>query len=162
MVAAIVFILVVQMIVGRDCVWLPDFISRHQLSTAQLCKGIGWLRKPVYFVEGFLKPRLAFPFSPAMDLSSALPYPWSHPVYAVHGDRPNLRFDCNGCNRTFRRRSTVARRRSRGRLTSPVGRYRYSRLAAWVCAMSSDGPPNEVPANGHLQSFFSHSLLSDI
>ena len=62
MVAAIVFILVVQMIVGRDCVWLPDFISRRQLSTAKLCKGIGWLRKPVYFVEGFLKPRLTFLF----------------------------------------------------------------------------------------------------
>ena len=62
MVAAIVFILVVQMILGRDCVWLPGFISRRRLSTEKLCKGIGWLRKPVYFVEGFLKPRLTFLF----------------------------------------------------------------------------------------------------
>lgn len=62
MVAAIVFILVIQMILGRDCVWLPGFISRRQLSTAKLCKGISWLRKPIYFIEGLLKPRLTFVF----------------------------------------------------------------------------------------------------
>lgn len=61
-VAGIVFILVVQMIAGRDCVWLPGFITRRQMSTARLCKGIGWLRKPVQFVERFLKPRLTLVF----------------------------------------------------------------------------------------------------
>jgi hypothetical protein len=59
-VAAIVFILAVQMIFGRDCVWLPDFVTRRKMSTAKLCKGIGWLRKPVGFIERFLKPRLTF------------------------------------------------------------------------------------------------------
>jgi len=57
-VAAIVFILVVQMVVGRDCVWLPDAVLKRQLSTDKLCKGIGWLRKPVRFAERFLRPRL--------------------------------------------------------------------------------------------------------
>lgn len=61
-VALIVFILVLQMILGRDCVWLPGFITRRQMSTAKLCKGIGWLRKPVRFVEQFLKPRFTFLF----------------------------------------------------------------------------------------------------
>ncbi|WP_375260854.1 exopolysaccharide biosynthesis protein [Palleronia sp.] len=61
-VAAIVFILVVQMIIGRDCVWLPAFITRRRMSTAKLCKGIGWLRKPVHFVERFLKVRMTFLF----------------------------------------------------------------------------------------------------
>lgn len=61
-VAAIVFILVVQMIIGRDCVWLPGFITHRRLSTAKLCKGIGWLRKPVHFVEKFMKVRLTFLF----------------------------------------------------------------------------------------------------
>ena len=60
MVAAIVFLLIVQMIVGRDCVWLPQFITRRRMSTRKLCKGIGWLRKPVHFVERFLKPRFTF------------------------------------------------------------------------------------------------------
>lgn len=61
-VAAIVFILVIQMIIGRKSVWLPDFITARRLSTAKLCKGVNWVRKPVRYVEGFLKPRFTFLF----------------------------------------------------------------------------------------------------
>jgi len=61
-VAAIVFVLVVQMIAGRDCVWLPGFVTQREMSAAKLCKGIGWLRGPVRFVERFLKTRLTFLF----------------------------------------------------------------------------------------------------
>ena len=61
-VAAITFILVVQMIAGRDSLWLPGFITRRSMSTAKLCKGIGWVRRPVHFVERFLKERLTFLF----------------------------------------------------------------------------------------------------
>ena len=57
-VAAIVFILVVQMIAGRKSVWLPGFVTRREMSTEKLCKGVGWLRKPVRFVERFLKKRM--------------------------------------------------------------------------------------------------------
>jgi hypothetical protein len=67
-VALIVFILVVQLIAGRDCVWLPGFITKRELSTEKLCKGIGWLRKPVQFVEKFLKPRLTFLFHRPLSL----------------------------------------------------------------------------------------------
>jgi len=59
---AIVFILVVQMIAGRDSVWLPGFITRRRLATEKLCKGIAWLRRPVRFVERFLKRRLTILF----------------------------------------------------------------------------------------------------
>jgi hypothetical protein len=59
-VAAIVFILVVQMILGRQCVWLPGFITRRRMSSSKLCKGIAWMRRPVRFVERFLKARLTF------------------------------------------------------------------------------------------------------
>lgn len=59
-VAFIEFILVAQIMLGRDCLWLPGFISREALSTHKLCKGINWLRKPVHFVERFLKPRWIF------------------------------------------------------------------------------------------------------
>ena len=59
-VAVLVFLLVVQMIAGRDCVWLPDFVTKRRMATDKLCKGIGWLRKPVRFVERFLRPRLGF------------------------------------------------------------------------------------------------------
>jgi hypothetical protein len=61
-VAGIVFILVVQMIIGRESVWLPAFITRRRMSTAKLCKGIAWLRPPVHFAERFLKARFTVLF----------------------------------------------------------------------------------------------------
>lgn len=61
-VAIVVFLLTVQMIAGRKGVWLPDFLMRRPVSTKKLQKGIDWLRKPVRFVERFLKERLTFVF----------------------------------------------------------------------------------------------------
>ncbi|MFW5689525.1 MAG: exopolysaccharide biosynthesis protein, partial [Spirochaetota bacterium] len=46
--------------IGRKSVWLPGFITRRRMSSAKLCRGIGWLRKPVHFVERFLRARLTF------------------------------------------------------------------------------------------------------
>ncbi|NDW59939.1 exopolysaccharide biosynthesis protein [Yangia sp. PrR004] len=60
LVAVIVGILVVQMIFGRRSVWLPQIITKRHMSSEKLRKGLGWLRKPVKFVEKFLKPRLTF------------------------------------------------------------------------------------------------------
>ncbi|WP_226781661.1 exopolysaccharide biosynthesis protein [Oceaniglobus trochenteri] len=62
LVAAIVFLLVAQMILGRRHLWLPDVITRRRLSAKKLCKGIEWLRKPLHFVERFLDERLTFLF----------------------------------------------------------------------------------------------------
>ena len=59
-VAAILFILAGQMILGRKCVWLPEFITRRRISQQKLCKGIGWLRRPVRFVERRARVRLTF------------------------------------------------------------------------------------------------------
>jgi hypothetical protein len=59
-VAALVFLLALQMIAGRDCVWLPGFVTKRRMETEKLRKGVGWLRKPVRFVERFLRPRLGF------------------------------------------------------------------------------------------------------
>jgi hypothetical protein len=58
----ILFSLMIQMFIGRKALWLPGFITRRRMSSDKLCKGIGWLRRPVRFVEGFLKPRLDFLF----------------------------------------------------------------------------------------------------
>jgi hypothetical protein len=59
-VGVIVFVLAAQMILGRECVWLPRSVSGRRIPKAKLCKGIGWLRRPVAFVERFLKARLTF------------------------------------------------------------------------------------------------------
>ncbi|MCX7560271.1 exopolysaccharide biosynthesis protein [Sulfitobacter sp. F26204] len=61
-VALVVCILTVQMIAGREAVWLPRFLMHRHISTVTLGKGIKWLRKPVRFVERFLKVRLTFVF----------------------------------------------------------------------------------------------------
>ena len=61
-VGCIVFLLVSQMLAGRESVWLPDVIMRRQMSSAKLCKGIRWLRQPVSFVERLLRTRLEFMF----------------------------------------------------------------------------------------------------
>ncbi|QPM92396.1 exopolysaccharide biosynthesis protein [Pseudooceanicola algae] len=61
-VAVLVFILVAQMMLGRQSLWLPKWLTRRRLGTEKLGKGIAWLRKPVHFVERFLKPRLTFLF----------------------------------------------------------------------------------------------------
>lgn len=60
LVGAIVFLLAIQMVLGRDSVWLPRVVTKRRMSTGTLCKGIGWLRRPVGFVERFLRPRLGF------------------------------------------------------------------------------------------------------
>lgn len=61
-VAALVFMLVAQMMIGRDSVWLPGFVTRRKMSADTLRKGISWLRKPVRFVERLLRPRLTWLF----------------------------------------------------------------------------------------------------
>jgi hypothetical protein len=60
MVGVIVFLLVLEMILGRSCIWLPQCVMRRRMSTHNLCKGIGWLRKPVKRVERLSKTRLIF------------------------------------------------------------------------------------------------------
>lgn len=62
LVAIITFLLVTQLILGRKHLWLPHFITRQRLSSAKLCKGVAWLRKPLRFIERFLKERLTFLF----------------------------------------------------------------------------------------------------
>ncbi|NAZ36615.1 exopolysaccharide biosynthesis protein [Rubellimicrobium sp. CFH 75288] len=59
-VGIITAILAAQMMWGRRSVWLPGFVTRRQLSTQRLCQGIGWLRRPVRFVETLLRERLTF------------------------------------------------------------------------------------------------------
>jgi hypothetical protein len=58
-VGAIVAVLAVQMLVGRECVWLPGFVARRHIPARTLRRAIGWLRRPVQVVERFSKPRLS-------------------------------------------------------------------------------------------------------
>ena len=63
-VAVLVFLLVAQILIGREHLWLPDLILDRRMSSSTLRKGVDWLRRPVGFVERFLKPRLHFLLDP--------------------------------------------------------------------------------------------------
>ena len=60
LVGATVFLMTAQMIAGRKSLWLPGVITRRRMSTLMLRTGIDWLRRPLRFVERFLKARLTF------------------------------------------------------------------------------------------------------
>lgn len=59
-VAVAVFVLVGQMVLGRRSPWLPRLIADRRIDGAKLRSGADWLRRPVGWVEGFLRPRLTF------------------------------------------------------------------------------------------------------
>ncbi|OWU84081.1 exopolysaccharide biosynthesis protein exod [Oceanicola sp. 22II-s10i] len=61
-VAMLVLLLIIQMMIGRESVWLPDFVSRKRMDADKVERGVNWLRKPVTSVERFIKPRLTFLF----------------------------------------------------------------------------------------------------
>ncbi|MAY86909.1 MAG: exopolysaccharide biosynthesis protein exod [Pseudooceanicola sp.] len=61
-VAMLVLLLIVQMMVGRETVWLPDFVASKRLDARKVENGVNWLRKPVAWVERFIRPRLTFLF----------------------------------------------------------------------------------------------------
>lgn len=59
-VALIVALMVLQMLLGRESAWLPVFLSKRRISSERICQAVGWLRRPVQFVESLLRPRLSF------------------------------------------------------------------------------------------------------
>lgn len=52
--------LVVQMLLGRRCMWLPGILSRRTIPAKRLCQALGWLRRPVGVAERVLRRRMTF------------------------------------------------------------------------------------------------------
>ncbi len=52
--------LAAQMIMGRPHLWLPGFIAQRGVAGARLGTAVGWLRKPIGFIDRILRPRLSF------------------------------------------------------------------------------------------------------
>ena len=57
-VGLIVAITSAQMLFGRKNLWLPEFLNRRTVPRDRLCTAVGWLQRPVDFVERLLRPRL--------------------------------------------------------------------------------------------------------
>ena len=56
--AIIVFLTAVQLLLGRDYFWFPDWLLRRSISNETLRKVTHWCRKPARFVDRLLRQRL--------------------------------------------------------------------------------------------------------
>lgn len=58
--AIIMLLIEVQALMGRKHLWLPEFLMRRQISEARFQKAVGWLRRPVGWVDAQTRRRLVF------------------------------------------------------------------------------------------------------
>ncbi len=56
--AAVVFIVAGQLILGRRYFWLPNLLLDRFVEKQKLHKAINWMRRPARFLDRFLRPRL--------------------------------------------------------------------------------------------------------
>jgi hypothetical protein len=56
----IVALIVVQMLMGKDTLWVPQALARRGVSRQKMDKAVNFLRKPVGWIDRLLKPRLTW------------------------------------------------------------------------------------------------------
>ncbi|PJE28027.1 Uncharacterized conserved protein [Pseudooceanicola antarcticus] len=56
--AALIFLITIQKLLGRNHVWLPQVLQRREVSEGKLQKAISWLRKPCGWVDRRTHTRL--------------------------------------------------------------------------------------------------------
>lgn len=60
LVGIMVFLIVGQLLIGREQFWLPQFVLRRSISRARFDQAMRMLRKGARIIDRFLKPRLTF------------------------------------------------------------------------------------------------------
>jgi hypothetical protein len=58
MVGLFVLFITVQLLFGREYLWLPRWLLKRSIARESLCKALAWLRKPARFVDRLIRPRL--------------------------------------------------------------------------------------------------------
>lgn len=58
--AIFVLLVAVQLLVGRDHFWLPQWLLNRSVPRARLLQAIHWLQRPAQLVDRAVKPRLTF------------------------------------------------------------------------------------------------------
>lgn len=56
----IVGLIVVQMLMGRNTLWVPQVLARQGVSKSKMEKAVSFLRKPVGWLDKLMKPRLTW------------------------------------------------------------------------------------------------------
>ena len=53
-----IFLTAAQLLIGRDCPWLPEWLLGRSFDHGRVRKALGWLRKPVGWIDRISRPRL--------------------------------------------------------------------------------------------------------
>jgi hypothetical protein len=53
-----VLLISTQMLVGRDCFWLPRWLVRRAVSRSKMEKAVHFMRKPARWIDRWIRPRL--------------------------------------------------------------------------------------------------------
>ncbi len=56
----IVGLIVVQMLMGRDTLWVPQGLARRGVSKSTMDKAVAFLRRPVGWLDRLMKPRMSW------------------------------------------------------------------------------------------------------
>ncbi len=57
-IGAVVFLMAIQLLLGRKHFWLPYWLLRRSVERDKLCRVLEWMRSPAQFIDRFLRPRL--------------------------------------------------------------------------------------------------------
>jgi hypothetical protein len=55
---AVIFLVAIQWLAGRDHLWLPDFLKSRSISSARFCNALDWMDRPATFIDRHTHHRL--------------------------------------------------------------------------------------------------------
>lgn len=58
MIGIFVFLIAIQLMLRRECFWLPEWILKKSVEPQKVKKVLNWIYKPTRFLDRYLKPRL--------------------------------------------------------------------------------------------------------
>lgn len=53
-----VFLIAIQLLIGQEHFWLPNWLLERAISSEKLAKAVFWLQKPAHFIDKLIRPRL--------------------------------------------------------------------------------------------------------
>lgn len=53
-----VFLIAIQLLIGQEHFWLPNWLLERAISSEKLAKAVTWLQKPAHFIDKLIRPRL--------------------------------------------------------------------------------------------------------
>lgn len=53
-----VFLIAIQLLIGQEHFWLPNWLLERAISSEKLAKAVSWLQKPARFIDKLIRPRM--------------------------------------------------------------------------------------------------------